>query len=651
RNGKGFTDVGGLLGVDFDDDARAVAMVDWDRDGDLDMWITNRTAPQVRLLKNNHPSANLSIAIRLIGNGRTTNRDAIGARLTLWQSSNPDRKQIRTVHAGDGFLSQSSAWSHFGLGGEAGDLRLTVTWPGGGIETFSKLNTGHRYTITQGRGQGGIKSQASSTGPDLVQKTTPEPADDVTTSGFWLANTVPFPELTYTNGKSGNRKTSEFLGKPLLINLWATWCPACVQELGVFGKHGDLIRSMGADVLALNVDGLAVDGGAESEAKIENVLSAAGYTLSHGVANQEGLAKIEILIEFLSSRRAPLSIPSSFLIDAKGNVAAVYLEAIEWNQLVADLALLEAPPAGKLKRASPRPGRWFADPRQIDRAAYLGDYATLFATRNFPGESQRLTRMLAPQDGSLSAGDHYNRAKTAARQGLTKEAVEHYRAALKLNPEYGQALTGLGALFLMQKRVGEAQVLFEKALRIDPNHATALVNLAMIEQSKGDKESALKRLQKVIARNPEYAEAHLNLGSLLASMQKHDEAIQHLLKAIKINPKRVVAHLSLATVYMKSQEWEKAEQRFRLVQQLSPGISYAHAGLGTLQARKNLHAEAVASYRQAITLGGGNAKIFTQLGLSLLALEDKEAASKALKAALQIEPENSAAKQALQGIE
>ena len=58
RKGNGFAEVGGLLGVDFDDDARAVAVVDWDRDGDLDLWVTNRTAPRVRLLRNNQPSAN-----------------------------------------------------------------------------------------------------------------------------------------------------------------------------------------------------------------------------------------------------------------------------------------------------------------------------------------------------------------------------------------------------------------------------------------------------------------------------------------------------------------------------------------------------------------------------------------------------------------
>ena len=83
QGGDGFVDVAGLLGVNFDDDARAVAVVDWDRDGDLDLWVSNRTAPQVRLLRNNQPSTNTSILVRLIGNGETTNRAPIASRLVV----------------------------------------------------------------------------------------------------------------------------------------------------------------------------------------------------------------------------------------------------------------------------------------------------------------------------------------------------------------------------------------------------------------------------------------------------------------------------------------------------------------------------------------------------------------------------------------
>ena len=47
-----FSDVSALSGFDFDQDGRATALVDWDLDGRLDVWMTNRNAPRVRVLRN-----------------------------------------------------------------------------------------------------------------------------------------------------------------------------------------------------------------------------------------------------------------------------------------------------------------------------------------------------------------------------------------------------------------------------------------------------------------------------------------------------------------------------------------------------------------------------------------------------------------------
>jgi tetratricopeptide (TPR) repeat protein len=226
--------------------------------------------------------------------------------------------------------------------------------------------------------------------------------------------------------------------------------------------------------------------------------------------------------------------------------------------------------------------------------------------------------------------------------------MEFYRAAIRLDPEYGEALTGLGALLLIEKRTDEARLQFEQALSIDPNHATALINLAMIDRSRGDNESALKRLRKVVARNPGYAEAQLNLGSLLASMKQYDEAIGHLSKAVELNPKMAAAQLNLAAAYMETRQWGKAEDHYRRVQQLSPRMAaYSHLGLGNVQARQKRHAEAVVSYRKAISLGANSAQAFTQLGLSLLALGENQAAVDALKRALELDPEYEDARRAL----
>ena len=76
-------------------------------------------------------------------------------------------------------------------------------------------------------------------------------------------------------------------------------------------------------------------------------------------------------------------------------------------------------------------------------------------------------------------------------------------------------------------------------------------------------------------------------------------------------------------------------------------MPHAHFGLGNVQASQEKHADAVASYRKAISLGGTNAKTYTQLGLSLLALGEKQAAA-ALKQALKLHPGHPGAKRALQ---
>ena len=52
RQGE-FADVSAASGLDLVDDARGTALVDWDQDGDLDIWLSNRTSPSVRLMRNN----------------------------------------------------------------------------------------------------------------------------------------------------------------------------------------------------------------------------------------------------------------------------------------------------------------------------------------------------------------------------------------------------------------------------------------------------------------------------------------------------------------------------------------------------------------------------------------------------------------------
>lgn len=99
EKGKGFKDVSSISGLDLKDDGRAVCFSDWDQDGDLDVWISNRNGPQIRYLKNNNNTNNY-LSLKLIGKKCTS--DAIGTRVVI--ETEDGLSQTRTINAGSGFL-------------------------------------------------------------------------------------------------------------------------------------------------------------------------------------------------------------------------------------------------------------------------------------------------------------------------------------------------------------------------------------------------------------------------------------------------------------------------------------------------------------------------------------------------------------------
>ena len=121
-----FADVSFVSGLDLPDDARGVGRTDWDQDGDVDVWIANRTGPQLRYLRNDTPAARHYLALQLIG--RTCNRDAIGAQIELYDT---EGKLLGYRELGANFgRGQNTHKVHFGLGDTKGPYSLRIRWPG-----------------------------------------------------------------------------------------------------------------------------------------------------------------------------------------------------------------------------------------------------------------------------------------------------------------------------------------------------------------------------------------------------------------------------------------------------------------------------------------------------------------------------------------
>jgi hypothetical protein len=117
---------GGLL---LERSSRGAAFGDYDNDGDTDILVINMN-DKPTLLRNDTVTQNHWIGLKLVGT--KSNRDGIGARVTVQAGARRQRTEVR----GDGsYISHSDIRPRFGLGSAARVDRIEIRWPSGTVDT------------------------------------------------------------------------------------------------------------------------------------------------------------------------------------------------------------------------------------------------------------------------------------------------------------------------------------------------------------------------------------------------------------------------------------------------------------------------------------------------------------------------------------
>lgn len=195
--------------------------------------------------------------------------------------------------------------------------------------------------------------------------------------------------------------------------------------------------------------------------------------------------------------------------------------------------------------------------------------------------------------------------ENAARAGQWAEAEGDFQGSLKLNPNFLQAIMGMGRSYLNSGDAAKARPWFELAAHNNPNEFLAYQALGLIARQQGRLEEAEGYFRKTLQQQPDYGPAALQLGVTLVELRRYPAAVEPLelatktdatnaeawnylgtarantgkpeaaiaayQAALKLKPEYGAARLNLAFTYLKSGDQGNARKQFQILcQQRSP---------------------------------------------------------------------------------
>lgn len=152
---------------------------------------------------------------------------------------------------------------------------------------------------------------------DLAKKITPLAHGEV--AALTMATSpLRLPDLAFEDGDGKPKKLSDFRGKTVLVNLWATWCVPCRKEMPALDSLQTKLGGKDFEVVAINID-------TRDSEKPKNFLKDGNLTKLSYFSDQK--AKV---FQDLKNIGKALGMPTSVLVDAQGCEIANIAGPAEW---------------------------------------------------------------------------------------------------------------------------------------------------------------------------------------------------------------------------------------------------------------------------------------------------------------------------------
>lgn len=191
------------------------------------------------------------------------------------------------------------------------------------------------------------------------------------------------------------------------------------------------------------------------------------------------------------------------------------------------------------------------------------------------------------------------------QQGFPQDALESFKQAIKLNPNFIKAYLGLGDAHVSLREYAKAAGDYGKVISMRPDKARlAYFKRGEINFLLGQLQQAMVDFQAAIEIDPNYADAHMSLGNTFFKLKSYEQAIAYYDRVLEANPDRDLAAFRRGRSYYILKEFPEAIRDFSYAIDLQPSNVEAYYYRGLAYSQPSIADETLAGddLRKAIVL-------------------------------------------------
>ena len=172
--------------------------------------------------------------------------------------------------------------------------------------------------------------------------------------------------------------------------------------------------------------------------------------------------------------------------------------------------------------------------------------------------------------GSDSAARRTKLAEALRLQGNFADAITELREAIRVEPTFARAHSGLGLVLRAQRDLVESTAAYQEAIRLDRDLIDAHNGLAVALANQGKLKEAVVEFREIIRIDPDSAIGYYNLAYALADLDQDVESAAALREVIRINPNHYNAHYNLGELFRLEGKYDESVKQFREYLRLAP---------------------------------------------------------------------------------